>query len=100
MVGFSLTLLLVKSWLVQDQNVLGKDYSNPVIADSYAKTYGLLDSLLLGVTPCLTGHSSNEAHWLEYPNTNGNKMLLSVNRCCELLKKDKVDANEDRSVHD
>ncbi|GJY21931.1 hypothetical protein Tco_0394497 [Tanacetum coccineum] len=29
---------LVKSWLVQDQTVLGKDYSNLLIADSLLKT--------------------------------------------------------------
>ncbi|GJT40606.1 hypothetical protein Tco_0940471 [Tanacetum coccineum] len=32
---------MVKSWLVQDQTVLGKDYSNPLIADSLPKTIWL-----------------------------------------------------------
>ncbi|GJU41413.1 hypothetical protein Tco_1194370 [Tanacetum coccineum] len=35
---------LVKSWLVQDQTVLGKDYSNMLIADSLLKTIWFINA--------------------------------------------------------
>ncbi|GJY24917.1 hypothetical protein Tco_0399643 [Tanacetum coccineum] len=47
-----------KSWLVQDQTVLGKDYSNLLIADSLLKTIWFINA------PCY----DNEA--LASPNTN------------------------------
>ncbi|GJU29448.1 putative ribonuclease H-like domain-containing protein [Tanacetum coccineum] len=50
---------LVKSWLVRDQIVLGKDYSNLLIADSLLKTIWFINA------PCY----DNEA--LASPNING-----------------------------
>ncbi|GJR65152.1 reverse transcriptase [Tanacetum coccineum] len=38
---FNSPCFMVKSWLVQDQTGLGKDYSNLLIADSLLKLYGL-----------------------------------------------------------
>ncbi|GJR90976.1 hypothetical protein Tco_0214987 [Tanacetum coccineum] len=35
---------MVKSWLVQDQTVLGKDYSNMLIADSLLKTIWFINA--------------------------------------------------------
>ncbi|GJU57672.1 hypothetical protein Tco_1235438 [Tanacetum coccineum] len=35
---------MVKSWLVQDQTVLGKDYSNLLIADSLLKTIWFINA--------------------------------------------------------
>ncbi|GKD57937.1 hypothetical protein Tco_1291324 [Tanacetum coccineum] len=50
---------MVKSWLVQDQTVLGKDYSNLLIADSLLKTIWFINA------PCY----GNEA--LASPKANG-----------------------------
>ncbi|GJX25103.1 hypothetical protein Tco_0231399 [Tanacetum coccineum] len=50
---------MVKSWLVQDQTVLGKDYSNLLIADSLLKTIWFINA------PCY----GNEA--LTSPKANG-----------------------------
>ncbi|GJT37895.1 hypothetical protein Tco_0937760 [Tanacetum coccineum] len=46
--GFQLTFLMVKSWLVQDQTVLGKDYSNLLIADSLLKTIWFINAPCYG----------------------------------------------------
>ncbi|GJS78578.1 hypothetical protein Tco_0728459, partial [Tanacetum coccineum] len=43
---FNSPYFMVKSWLVQDQTVLGKDYSNLLIADSLLKTIWFIN------TPC------------------------------------------------
>ncbi|GJT25044.1 hypothetical protein Tco_0894981 [Tanacetum coccineum] len=55
---------LVKSWLVQDQTVLGKDYSNLLIADSLLKTIWFINA------PCY----ENEA--LASPNTNDEELSI------------------------
>ncbi|GJR85446.1 putative ribonuclease H-like domain-containing protein [Tanacetum coccineum] len=55
---FNSPCFLVKSWLVQDQTVLGKDYSNLLIADSLLKTIWFINA------PCY----DNEA--LASPNSN------------------------------
>ncbi|GJU93162.1 splicing factor [Tanacetum coccineum] len=67
---------MVKSWLVQDQTVLGKDYSNLLIADSLLKTIWFINA------PCY----DNEA--LASPKANGCKdpfslsgPSVSVNQC-------------------
>ncbi|GKC78052.1 hypothetical protein Tco_1128826, partial [Tanacetum coccineum] len=39
---------MVKSWLVQDQTVLGKDYSNLLIADSLLKTIWFMNAPCYG----------------------------------------------------
>ncbi|GJR97895.1 hypothetical protein Tco_0270069 [Tanacetum coccineum] len=57
---------LDKSWLVQDQTVLGKDYSNLLIADSLLKTIWFINA------PCY----GNEA--LASPKANGYKDLFSL----------------------
>ncbi|GJX64657.1 ribonuclease H-like domain-containing protein [Tanacetum coccineum] len=54
---------MVKSWLVQDQTVLGKDYSNLLIADSLLKTIWFINA------PCY----GNEA--LASPKANVKKSL-------------------------
>ncbi|GKB66252.1 hypothetical protein Tco_0927664 [Tanacetum coccineum] len=53
-----------KSWLVQDQTVLGKDYSNLLIADSLLKTIWFINA------PCY----DNEA--LASPNTNDEELSI------------------------
>ncbi|GJW85313.1 hypothetical protein Tco_0158458 [Tanacetum coccineum] len=55
---------LVKSWLVQDQTALGKDYSNLLIADSLLKTIWFINA------PCY----DNEA--LASPNTNDEELSI------------------------
>ncbi|GJW01352.1 reverse transcriptase domain-containing protein [Tanacetum coccineum] len=55
---------VVKSWLVQDQTVLGKDYSNLLIADSLLKTIWFINA------PCY----DNEA--LASPNTNDEELSI------------------------
>ncbi|GJS50103.1 hypothetical protein Tco_0600224 [Tanacetum coccineum] len=55
---------LVKSWLVQDQTVLGKDYSNLLIADSLLKTIWFINA------PCY----GNEA--LASPNTDDEELSI------------------------
>ncbi|GJZ59978.1 hypothetical protein Tco_0615794 [Tanacetum coccineum] len=57
--ALELIRFIKKSWLVQDQTVLGKDYSNLLIADSLLKTIWFINA------PCY----DNEA--LASPNTNG-----------------------------
>ncbi|GJV93166.1 putative nucleotidyltransferase, ribonuclease H [Tanacetum coccineum] len=59
---------MVKSWLVQDQTVLGKDYSNLLIADSLLKTIWFINA------PCY----GNEA--LASPKANG--ITHKTTRCC------------------
>ncbi|GKA95663.1 hypothetical protein Tco_0817758 [Tanacetum coccineum] len=56
---FNSPCFMVKSWLVQDQTVLGKDYSNLLIADSLLKTIWFINA------PCY----GNEA--LASPKANG-----------------------------
>ncbi|GJZ70991.1 hypothetical protein Tco_0634842 [Tanacetum coccineum] len=53
-----------ESWLVQDQTVLGKDYSNLLIADSLLKTIWFINA------PCY----DNEA--LASPNTNDEELSI------------------------
>ncbi|GKE42063.1 hypothetical protein Tco_1469347, partial [Tanacetum coccineum] len=55
---------MVKSWLVQDQTVLGKDYSNLLIADSLLKTIWFINA------PCY----GNEA--LTSPKANGFELAI------------------------
>ncbi|GKB86666.1 hypothetical protein Tco_0958938 [Tanacetum coccineum] len=55
---------LVKSWLVRDQTVLGKDYSNLLIADSLLKTIWFINA------PCYY----NEA--LASPNSNDEELSI------------------------
>ncbi|GJV14963.1 hypothetical protein Tco_1360286 [Tanacetum coccineum] len=69
---------MVKSWLVQDQTVLGKDYSNLLIADSLLKTIWFINA------PCY----GNEA--LASPKANG--------VCCdaeEMRCKFKIESEND-----
>ncbi|GKB58902.1 hypothetical protein Tco_0915088 [Tanacetum coccineum] len=54
----------ILSWLVQDQTVLGKDYSNLLIADSLLKTIWFINA------PCY----DNEA--LASPNTNDEELSI------------------------
>ncbi|GKD97237.1 hypothetical protein Tco_1381134 [Tanacetum coccineum] len=54
----------LRSWLVQDQTVLGKDYSNLLIADSLLKTIWFINA------PCY----DNEA--LASPNTNDEELSI------------------------
>ncbi|GKD47401.1 hypothetical protein Tco_1272046, partial [Tanacetum coccineum] len=65
---------MVKSWLVQDQTVLGKDYSNLLIADSLLKTIWFINA------PCY----GNEA--LASPKANDVVVLLKI--CCRRIAKD------------
>ncbi|GJZ83876.1 hypothetical protein Tco_0649049 [Tanacetum coccineum] len=44
----NLPCFMVKSWLVQDQTVLGKDYSNMLIADSLLKTIWFINAQCYG----------------------------------------------------
>ncbi|GKB34144.1 hypothetical protein Tco_0879086 [Tanacetum coccineum] len=58
--GFSTHLAsLVKSWLVQDQTVLGKDYSNLLIADSLLKTIWFINAPCYG-NEALASPKANE----------------------------------------
>ncbi|GJR44967.1 hypothetical protein Tco_1313070 [Tanacetum coccineum] len=50
---------LVKSWLVQDQTVLGKDYSNMLIADSLLKTIWFINAPCYG-NEALASPKANE----------------------------------------
>ncbi|GJT67535.1 putative ribonuclease H-like domain-containing protein [Tanacetum coccineum] len=50
---------MVKSWLVQDQTVLGKDYSNLLIADSLLKTIWFINAPCYG-NEALASPKSNE----------------------------------------
>ncbi|GJX36132.1 hypothetical protein Tco_0247689 [Tanacetum coccineum] len=50
---------MVKSWLVQDQTVLGKDYSNLLIADSLLKTIWFINAPCYG-NEALASPKANE----------------------------------------
>ncbi|GKD51631.1 hypothetical protein Tco_1280607, partial [Tanacetum coccineum] len=50
---------MVKSWLVQDQTVLGKDYSNMLIADSLLKTIWFINAPCYG-NEALASPKANE----------------------------------------
>ncbi|GJS98311.1 retrovirus-related pol polyprotein from transposon TNT 1-94 [Tanacetum coccineum] len=63
---FNSPCFMVKSWLVQDQTVSGKDYSNLLIADSLLKTIWFINA------PCY----GNEA--LTSPKANGVWLKRSV----------------------
>ncbi|GJS31258.1 hypothetical protein Tco_0491878 [Tanacetum coccineum] len=62
--ALELIRFIKKSWLVQDQTVLGKDYSNLLIADSLLKTIWFINA------PCY----DNEA--LASPNTNDEELSI------------------------
>ncbi|GJR87442.1 zinc finger, CCHC-type containing protein [Tanacetum coccineum] len=62
--ALELIQFIKKSWLVQDQTVLGKDYSNLLIADSLLKTIWFINA------PCY----DNEA--LASPNTNDEELSI------------------------
>ncbi|GJZ52474.1 hypothetical protein Tco_0606989 [Tanacetum coccineum] len=63
--ALELIRFIKKSWLVQDQTVLGKDYSNLLIADSLLKTIWFINA------PCY----DNEA--LASPNTNDEELSIA-----------------------
>ncbi|GJZ43587.1 hypothetical protein Tco_0590842 [Tanacetum coccineum] len=62
--ALELIRFIKKSWLVQDQTILGKDYSNLLIADSLLKTIWFINA------PCY----DNEA--LASPNTNDEELSI------------------------
>ncbi|GKC28028.1 hypothetical protein Tco_1035322 [Tanacetum coccineum] len=59
---------MVKSWLVQDQTVLGKDYSNLLIADSLLKTIWFINAPCYG-NEALASPKANELTILEQTAT-------------------------------
>ncbi|GJU74645.1 hypothetical protein Tco_1266050 [Tanacetum coccineum] len=56
---FKSPCFMVKSWLVQDQTVLGKDYSNLLIADSLLKTIWFINAPCYG-NEALASPKANE----------------------------------------
>ncbi|GJV42084.1 hypothetical protein Tco_1420524 [Tanacetum coccineum] len=56
---FNSPCFMVKSWLVQDQTVLGKDYSNMLIADSLLKTIWFINAPCYG-NEALASPKANE----------------------------------------
>ncbi|GJX78257.1 hypothetical protein Tco_0325068 [Tanacetum coccineum] len=70
---------MVKSWLVQDQTVLGKDYSNLLIADSLLKTIWFINA------PCY----GNEA--LASPKANGVCCDAEEMRCKFKIESERED---------
>ncbi|GKD31900.1 hypothetical protein Tco_1242678 [Tanacetum coccineum] len=56
---FNSPCFMVKSWLVQDQTVLGKDYSNILIADSLLKTIWFINAPCYG-NEALASPKANE----------------------------------------
>ncbi|GKB30994.1 hypothetical protein Tco_0870395 [Tanacetum coccineum] len=60
---------MVKSWLVQDQTVLGKDYSNLLIADSLLKTIWFINAPCYG-NEALASPKANELTIPEQMATN------------------------------
>ncbi|GKC46254.1 hypothetical protein Tco_1063976 [Tanacetum coccineum] len=64
---------MVKSWLVQDQTVLGKDYSNLLIADSLLKTIWFINAPCYG-NEALTSPKANELAIPEQTATGKGKL--------------------------
>ncbi|GJZ33622.1 reverse transcriptase domain-containing protein [Tanacetum coccineum] len=73
---------MVKSWLVQDQTVLGKDYSNLLIADSLLKTIWFINA------PCY----GNEA--LASPKANGVCCDAEEMRCKFKIESESLDVDK------
>ncbi|GKB73156.1 hypothetical protein Tco_0934568 [Tanacetum coccineum] len=65
---FNSPCFMVKSWLVQDQTVLGKDYSNLLIADSLLKTIWFINAPCYG-NEALASPKANELTILEQTAT-------------------------------
>ncbi|GKC93279.1 hypothetical protein Tco_1158721, partial [Tanacetum coccineum] len=63
---------MVKSWLVQDQTVLGKDYSNLLIADSLLKTIWFINAPCCG-NEALASPKANELTIPEQTTTGKGK---------------------------
>ncbi|GKA01801.1 hypothetical protein Tco_0674466 [Tanacetum coccineum] len=70
---------MVKSWLVQDQTVLGKDYSNLLIADSLLKTIWFINA------PCY----GNEALAIYSPKAFGQIKILPPKSAEEILARER-----------
>ncbi|GJZ36485.1 hypothetical protein Tco_0582676 [Tanacetum coccineum] len=94
---------MVKSWLVQDQIVLGKDYSNLLIADSLLKTIWFINAPCYG-NEALASPKSNELTIPEQTATSkgksnpfmacslpknykANLVGLLLKRCCCVAEK-------------
>ncbi|GJY01035.1 hypothetical protein Tco_0359187 [Tanacetum coccineum] len=75
---------MVKSWLVQDQTVLGKDYSNLLIADSLLKTIWFINA------PCYGNEAlaSPKANGLTIPEQTATDVAVLLKTCCRRIAKD------------
>ncbi|GJR27052.1 hypothetical protein Tco_1103284 [Tanacetum coccineum] len=75
---------MVKSWLVQDQTVLGKDYSNMLIADSLLKTIWFINA------PCYGNEAlaSPKANELTIPEKMAIDVAVLLKICCRRIAKD------------
>ncbi|GKB57236.1 hypothetical protein Tco_0913422 [Tanacetum coccineum] len=69
---FNSPCFMVKSWLVQDQTVLGKDYSNLLIADSLLKTIWFINAPCYG-NEALASPKANELTIPEQTTTGKGK---------------------------
>ncbi|GJW00952.1 hypothetical protein Tco_1556203 [Tanacetum coccineum] len=75
---------MVKSWLVQDQTVLGKDYSNLLIADSLLKTIWFINA------PCYGNEAlaSPKANGLTIPEQMATDVAVVLKTYCRRRAKD------------
>ncbi|GJY91240.1 hypothetical protein Tco_0506436 [Tanacetum coccineum] len=75
---------MVKSWLVQDQTVLGKDYSNLLITDSLLKTIWFINA------PCYGNEAlaSPKANGLNIPEQMATDVAALLKTCCRRIAKD------------
>ncbi|GJZ43107.1 alpha/beta hydrolases superfamily protein [Tanacetum coccineum] len=80
---FNSPCFMVKSWLVQDQTVLGKDYSNLLIADSLLKTIWFINA------PCYNNEAlaSPKANELTIPEQTATGKGTSNPLMAEVLIK-------------
>ncbi|GJV20992.1 hypothetical protein Tco_1370012 [Tanacetum coccineum] len=88
---------MVKSWLVQDQTVLGKDYSNLLIADSLLKTIWFINAPCYG-NEALASPKANELTIPEQTATGkgtsnpfmADKVAAEDGKCLVILKIKKL----------
>ncbi|GJS66785.1 hypothetical protein Tco_0681349 [Tanacetum coccineum] len=82
---FNSPCFMVKSWLVQDQTVLGKDYSNLLIADSLLKTIWFINAPCYG-NEALASPKAN----VDYPRANATVNEKSNPLCDSFAKNYKA----------
>ncbi|GJV25880.1 hypothetical protein Tco_1378575 [Tanacetum coccineum] len=84
---------MVKSWLVQDQTVLGKDYSNLLIADSLLKTIWFINAPCYGNEALASPKANDVTEQGTKKRKGGHIKMLARKR-----KRPQSDVDSDESI--